>query len=307
MQLISMLRRVGIKPDGMGMESTAKQETDVAKRNMPDIAWPTIQLAGGLLAGFVLSCWLALIGAWPMWLAAMLNTIMLYALYTPLHDAAHSAIVPRNKGLRWVNTAVGTACAAPLWIFFHEHRKAHFQHHARTNLEDDPDLWAKGGFARVTLVQIPWLLVNSFNPVALWRACIRLRLSTGERTGTMALFALHTAIVVAIVAAGHGPALVVLWLIPWFVGMNAMQTMFGWAPHHDHSETGRYRDTRIAEYPLGDILTLQQNLHLIHHMLPSVPWYRYRAVYEEIHPILVANNARIEGFWPTEPGRTGGG
>lgn len=273
---------------------------------MPAIAWPTIFLAAGLLAGFALSCWGGLIGVWPMWVSALVNAIIIYALYTPVHDAAHSAIVPRIKGLRWVNTAVGIACAAPLWMCFHEHRKVHFQHHARTNMEGDPDLWAKGGFARVSLVQIPMLLVNSFNPVALWRTCVGLRLSVGERLGAMAQFALYTATVVAIVAAGYGPELVVLWLAPWFVGLHAMQMMFGWAPHHDHSEIGRYRDTRIAEFPLADIVTLQQNLHLIHHMLPAIPWYRYRAVYREIRPILDANNARIEGFWPTEPGRADG-
>ncbi|MCK4867867.1 MAG: fatty acid desaturase [Alphaproteobacteria bacterium] len=288
------------------MEPTVARETEAAKRNMPEIAWPTILLAAGLLTGFALSCWLALSGVWPMWLAAMLNTVIIYALYTPVHDASHSAIVPRIKGLRWVNTAVGMACAAPLWIFFHEHRKSHFQHHARTNMEGDPDLWAKGSFARVTLIQVPLLLVNYFNPVALWRACIGLRLSAGERLETMALFALYTATAAAIVAAGYGMELAILWLAPWFVGLHVMQMLFGWAPHHDHSETGRYRDTRIAEFPLADFLTLQQNLHLIHHMLPSVPWYRYRAVFEEIRPILIENNVRIEGFWPSAPGRAGG-
>ena len=289
------------------MNSTVAQETAAAKRNMPEIAWPTIALAIGLLAGFALSCWAALSNIWPVWASTLANAIILYALYTPVHDAAHSAIVPRIKGLRWVNTAIGMACAAPLWMFFHEHRKAHFRHHAHTNMQDDPDLWAKGSFARVTLIQIPWLLINAFNPVALWRVCGHLRLSTAECLGAMAQFALHCAIVAAIVAAGYGTELVFLWLLPWFVGLHVMQTMFGWAPHHDHSELGRYRDTRIAEFPLGDIVTLQQNLHLIHHMLPAVPWYRYRAVYREIRPILEANNVRIEGFWPSAPGQTGVG
>lgn len=284
------------------METTVRQEAEVAKRNMPEMAWPTIVLAVGLLAGFVLSCWLAIVGAWPISLSAIANTGIVYALYTPVHDAVHSAIVPRRKGWRWVNTAIGMACAAPLWMFFHEHRKAHFQHHARTNMEDDPDLWAKGSFPRVVLVQIPVMLLNYFNPVALWRACIRLRLSAAERWETMALFALYASIVASVVAAGYGTELVILWLIPWFVGLLAMQTMFGWAPHHDHSQTGRYRDTRIAEFALGDVVTLQQNLHLIHHMLPAVPWYRYRAVYNEIRPLLVQHGVRIEGFWPRPTG-----
>ena len=37
-------------------------------------------------------------------------------------------------------------------------------------------------------------------------------------------------------------------------------------------------------------------------MLPSVPFYRYRAVFEAIRPILQSHGARIEGFWPSAPG-----
>ncbi len=116
-------------------------------------------------------------------------------------------------------------------------------------------------------------------------------------------FAVQTAVVIALIIAGYGFQFVVLWLIPWFVANHLMLTAFAWFPHHDHSATGRYRDTRISLFPLGDILYLQQNLHLIHHMVPPVPWYRYRATFKELRPLLEQNGARIEGFWPSSPGR----
>ena len=235
-------------------------------------------------------------------LAVLVNSVVIYAIYTPLHDASHSAIVPRNKRLRWVNTAVGMLAAAPLWMFFHSHRKAHFIHHARTNQPEDTDLWAKGPFLRVVCVQITWLLIRSFDPVEQYRQCRQLKLTRGQTMLTMGLFAGYAAVVAAVVAAGYGRELLLLWLLPWFVGLLVMQTLFGWAPHHDHSETGRYRNTRIALWPGADLLTLQQNLHLVHHMLPSVPFYRYRAVFEAIRPILQSHGARIEGFWPSAPG-----
>ncbi len=284
---------------GGGAESTLRLEVSAAKRNMPEFAWPTVLLTLVLLGSFTVSTWLALAAHLPLWLAAGINTFAIYAIYTPLHDATHSAIVPRAKRWRWVNTAVGIAAAIPLWMFFHPHRKSHFIHHARTNQPEDPDLWAKGSFTRVLCVQVPWMLLGFFNPVALYRECVRLKLKPRERRLTMALFAAYSAIVLGVIAAGHGRELVVLWLIPWFTGMLIMQTMFGWAPHHDHSETGRYRNTRISLWPGAELLTLQQNLHLIHHMLPAVPFYRYRAVFDEIRPILERHQARIEGFWPT--------
>lgn len=282
--------------------STIKLEAAVARRHSPDVAWPTIALTIGLWTALVGATALALAGRIPLLAAAVVNTVAFYAMYTPLHDAIHSAIVPRSRRWRWVNTTIGMAAAAPLWMFFHHHRKSHFIHHARTNRADDTDLYARGGFARVFFVRIPWALANYFNPVELYRDCVALKLSSRDRRLTMALFALHAAIASACLLGGYAQEFVVLWLVPWFVGNLVMLTAFGWAPHHDHSETGRYRDTRIALYPGADFLTLQQNLHLIHHMLPSVPFYRYRATFEELRPILEAHGARIEGFWPAVPG-----
>jgi len=122
----------------------------------------------------------------------------------------------------------------------------------------------------------------------------------------MALFAAYAMTATAIIAAGFGTELLVLWVIPWFVGNLFMLTAFGWAPHHDHSETGRYRDTRISLFPGADLLYLYQNLHLVHHMLPSIPFFRYRAAFNELRPLLERNGARIEGFWPTSPARRSG-
>jgi fatty acid desaturase len=283
--------------------STVRLEADVARRNSPAFAWPTLVLAIGLVSGFVVVTWAGITGRMPLWLGGILNTLILYAIYTPLHDAIHTAIVPRRKGFRWINTAVGMACAAPIWMAFHHHRKSHFVHHAKANTPEDPDLYAKGSFARVFFFQIPWTLLNYFNPVLLWRECQRFRLPAGERALCMALFAVYAAIALAAILGGHAEAFVALWLIPWFVGNLVMLTTFGWAPHHDHSETGRYRDTRISLFPGGDLLYLGQNLHLIHHMLPSVPFYRYRATFDELRPVLTRHGARIEGFWPYTPPR----
>lgn len=283
------------------MESTIKLEAEIGRRHTPDFAWPTLALAICLWFGFLAVIALALLGSLPMAAAAAINTVIIYALYTPLHDAIHTSIVPRRKGLRWIHTAVGMACAAPLWMFYHHHRKSHFIHHTKANTQDDPDLYAKGSFAKVFFMKIPWALLNYFNPVQLQRECRRFRLTDRERRITMGLFMLYVLVSGAIVAAGFGYEFAILWLIPWFLGNLLMLTAFGWAPHHDHSETGRYRDTRISLFFGADIFCLYQNLHLIHHMLPSIPFYHYRAAFEELRPLLERHGARIEGFWPTSP------
>jgi beta-carotene hydroxylase len=280
------------------MELSVREEAAVARRHSPEIAWPTIALTVALVATLAISSALAIAGDLPILAAAAINTVALYAIYTPLHDASHSAIVPRRKDLRWVNTAIGIVAAFPIFMFHFHHRKSHFVHHARTNMPDDPDTFAMGSFARVFFVKTPWSMINYLNGFALYRDGIRYKLSRRDRALTMAQYALVVAILIGAVVAGYGYELLMLWLLPWFVGVLLMQVAFGWFPHHDHSETGRYRDTRIALFPGGDLLFLWQNLHLIHHMLPSVPFYRYRAVFDELRPALEQHHARIEGFWP---------
>lgn len=280
------------------MESTTRLEAEVARRNCPDIAWPTIVLLFACLGLWIASSVLALVAILPPWLAMVLNTVALYAIYTPLHDASHGAVVPRNRKLGWVNTAVGTLAGFPIFMQFHTHRKSHFVHHAKTNAPGDPDTFLMGNFWTVVLVKTPWTMINQLNGLKVWRACKALKLTPGERRQTLIAYTLTIVLLLGLVAAGFGWELLTLWLIPWFIGEHVMEVTFGWFPHHDHTETGRYRDTRISLFPGADLLYLQQNLHLIHHMLPTVPFYRYRAVFDELRPTLVKNGARIEGFWP---------
>lgn len=278
--------------------STTRFEAEVARRHTPEIAWPTIALLAGCWTLWLGGSALALAGIVPIWLGMLTSTLALYAIYTPVHDASHSAVVPRNKRLRWVNTVVGTLAAFPIFMTFHIHRKSHFIHHAKTNAPGDPDTFLMGNFWSVVLVKTPWTLLNQLNVVAIWRDCARLKLTPSERRQTMAACAMTAVALIGAVVAGYGLELLLLWLIPWFVGEHVMEVTFGWFPHHDHTETGRYRDTRISLFPGADLLYLQQNLHLIHHMLPVVPFYRYRAVFDELRPTLEQHGARIEGFWP---------
>ena len=278
--------------------STLRLEAEIARRHTPDFAWPTLLLAAGLSVTFVAATWLALAGTIPLWLGAAVNTVFIYAVYTVVHEAVHSSISARRKDLRWVDMPVGALACIPLWLFFHHHRKSHRVHHARTNADGDPDIYARGSFAGWCLWRLPRTLIAYFNPFQLWRECRRYGLTVRERRITMASFATYAAIVLTVIATGHGYHLLMLWFIPWWIGQSVMLTLFTWTPHHDHSETGRYRNTRISLWPGANLLLLGQNYHLIHHMIPSVPWYRYESTFQEMRPLLEQKDVRIEGFWP---------
>lgn len=278
--------------------STVGQEMAIARKHTPDFGGRTLRLEFVLFAIFVAATWAAGAGAIPLWLGAVANTVVIYALYTVVHEAVHANISSRRKDLRWVDTVAGMIACAPLWLFYHQHKRQHMAHHAHTNEETDPDIYAKGSFLGWVFLRLPVALMNYFNPVAQYRDCLRFRLPRREIVYTFLCFGTSWAVLIGLLAAGFWREVLVLWFIPWWIGQTVMLTFFTWTPHHDHSQTGRYRNTRVSLFPGADFLLQGQNYHLIHHMLPSVPYYRYRAVFEEVRPILEAHDVRIEGIWP---------
>lgn len=278
--------------------STVREEMAVARKHTPDFGGRTLRLEAIMFAIFAGATWGAVTGAIPYWLGMLGNTVFLYGIYTVVHEAVHGNISSRRKGLRWVDTVAGVIACVPLWLFYHQHRRQHMVHHTHCNEAVDPDIYARGSFPVWLFVKLPLSLVNYFNPVQHWRDCRRFGCTTAEVAYTGLTFAAYCAIVAGLVAAGHGRDVLLLWLIPWWVGQSVMLTFFTWTPHHDHTETGRYRNTRVSLFPLADFLLQGQGYHLIHHMAPSVPYYRYKAMFDELRPVLEANDVRIEGIWP---------
>lgn len=280
------------------MDSTVRQELEVGRRHAPAVAWPTLLLLVGVYVGLAISTYGALTGQIEMWVAAVINGVILYGTYTIVYEGVHDNVVPRNSTFRWVNMTAAFLGAIPLWMFIYPHRKSHMVHHTKCNTEEDPDIYSRGSFGVVTFWRIPLATLSHFNPIGLYRQCVQFNVTTGQRLFSMATFAAYVAVVAAIVHAGYGFEFLILWLIPFFIGYGIMLIFFTWIPHHPHTLVGRYHDARCSLWAGGNLLTQGQNYHLIHHMMPWVPWYQYEKVFNEIRPLMEQNNALIDGFWP---------
>lgn len=284
-------------------QSTIRAEMDIGRRCIPQFAWPTVILGVALYAGFAAVVVLAIGKMIPLWLAIMLNSIFIYSFYTVVHEAVHGNISSRIKGRRWVDVVAGTACCAPLWLMFDHHKKSHMVHHSHTNEDDDPDIYARGSFLGWICYRLPISLLSYFNPFTLLAECRKFGCSKSETRRSAIAFTTYTALALIVIAGGYGYELLTLWLVPWWIGQTVMLTLFTWTPHHDHHETSRYRNTRVAIWPGAELLLLGQNMHLIHHMMPAIPFYRYRKTFDDLRPILEQHDVRIEGFWPKTPQR----
>jgi beta-carotene hydroxylase len=279
-------------------EPGIRQEIEVANRHRPGVAVPTLLLLAGVYSGLAVSCYFAVNGQFPMWLAAVINGIILYGTYTVVHEGVHNNIVNQKSRLRWINMGAAFMAAVPLWILIYPHRGSHIVHHKKCNTDADPDIYARGSFGVVTFWRIPLAILSQFNPIEQYRQCNEYGLTRSQRYFSILNFALYVAIVVMIISFDYGYELLILWFIPFFIGYTLMLVFFTWIPHHPHTITGRYRDTRCSLWPGGNLLTQGQNYHLIHHMMPWIPWYRYEKVFLEIRPGLEQHGAIIDGFWP---------
>jgi fatty acid desaturase len=106
------------------------------------------------------------------------------------------------------------------------------------------------------------------------------------------------ALLIAAIVTDRTPEWLCLWFLPTRLGVLALNVFFQWLPHYPFDRTERYQNTRISLWTGGTLVLLQQNLHLMHHLWPSVPFYNYARLYRALRPVLIAEGSRIEGLRP---------
>lgn len=246
---------------------------------VPTLSWPIVGIFVVSLAVFGTATWAALIGALPAVITIAASAVAIFMMFTVLHDASHYSI----SSHRWVNAAFGRVAmilVSPL-ISFPSFAFIHIEHHRNTNdHESDPDHFVSAASYwqlpfRFPVMDIPYL------------ACLfrnRRRRPRSEVVETVFLLIATTFLITAAGVAGHLWTLAIVYLIPSRVAMFVLAWWFDWLPHHDLDDTpadNRYRTTRNrvgSEWILTPLL-LSQNYHLVHHLHPSIPFYRYVAAW----------------------------
>lgn len=105
---------------------------------------------------------------------------------------------------------------------------------------------------------------------------------------------------------GHGYAVLILWVLPVRLTVFLLAMFFDYVPHHPHrvcAHVDRYAATRVLDHPRAGWLFQNQHLHVIHHLYPAVPFYRYPRVWAELGPTLRARGVRVER-WRAVPSRS---
>jgi len=152
------------------------------------------------------------------------------------------------------------------------------QHHRFAN-EDrgtDPDDYASEG----PWWQVPfrWLTIDVWYGRFYWTKRKQLRRAGARETATV--LSVSVAALAAAIGFGVFWEFAVIVLIPQRLQLGLLAWWFDWLPHHGLEKSqreNRYQATRIRvglEWLMTPLM-LSQNYHLVHHLHPSIPFYRY--------------------------------
>ena len=253
-----------------------------ALNQRPRIAWPTIMLLVAAYAIFGLSIFAYVEGGLPLFWTILFNTIAAYISFTPAHDASHNAVSTNRQLNDWVGR-IATVLQSPV-PFFRVFRYIHMQHHKFTNDQDrDPDGYTGSGPRWLLPFRWATLDLNYFH-FYFWRSNVKKRPKT-ERRELYLAFLFAAIVITAITFAGWLDYYLLLFLVPQRITTLFLALTFDYLPHYPHQAQVRDQpfqctSNRVGfEWLLTPIL-LYQNYHLVHHIYPSVPFYRYLKIWK---------------------------
>lgn len=276
--------------------SNTTDYSTVWQASIPEVAWGTIVLAMGIVVGYVLTISSVLSGHFSYLVACGICSVLTYASFTVMHDAGHGSIVRMGSRLKPLESFLGWLSSIPmLYAPYRYFTYMHAQHHAFTNDPDrDPDYFSCGEKWYQILANI-FLITGQYAKIA----ATKLHSHKGMRDtyfSTIVYFVLMISTLVWFSVIGYGAEVLFLAVIPNIISAVFTYLFFDYIPHHPHKSRDRYKDTRIFPSRILNILLLGQNYHLIHHMYPRLPWYKYKGVYEKILPDLEKHGSPIENI-----------
>jgi beta-carotene hydroxylase len=212
---------------------------------------------------------------WPDPCCFGLNVIALHMVGTVIHDASHHAAHPN----RVMNAIMGHGSALMLGFAFPVFTRVHMQHHAHVNdPKNDPDHFVSTGGPL-------WLIAARFFYHEIY--FFKRRLWRKYELLEWFLSRLFVATIVYIACEnGFLGYILNFWFSPALVVGLALGLFFDYLPHRPFQERDRWKNARVYPSPVLNLLIGGQNYHLIHHLWPSIPWYKYQGAYQAVKPLL---------------------
>jgi len=261
--------------------------------------WPTWLLIVAIYGGWALLTWYH--AALPVWaLAAMGGWVIAWQMSLQ-HELLHGHPTRR----RWLNHALGFP-PLNLWLPFRVYRSTHLRHHRDEHLTDpleDPESYYLSPGRRLHVLH--WRFLRLCNTVPgrllLGPARVVTFLLAGEvrallrgnreawRTWPTHLLGVAAVLAwVSLVCRMSLPAYLALFVYPG-VALTLLRSL----AEHRAAPGVPQRTAVVENAPLMGLLYLHNNLHIVHHARPDLPWYRIPAWYRANRSLLLAQNGGL--------------
>lgn len=264
--------------------------------DIPLIAWPTLVLTGVCIVIELCTIWLLHTNVISRPVALIINTVTIYAVFTPMHDASHGSVGSRQ--FSFLNNLVGYLAGFCFPVPFPAFKHIHLLHHKHTNEDSDPDKWA--GMGPNYLLPLRWLTIEiKYYVLYLPKLYSRPRLEV--ISAILALLCMISSIW-TLCHYGYGHTILWGWILPGRIATSLLAFFFDYLPHRPHSVSKHVspfvatnvtslvgEHTASLTWPL-----LHQNYHNIHHLAPYIPFYLYSTVWHKLRPELVAKGTKIK-------------
>jgi fatty acid desaturase len=244
-----------------------------------------------------------------------------HALFVIAHDAAHYLLYER----RWLNDAVGRACAAAQGLSMGTYRVIHRLHHNNLYGELDPDTALHGGYPRGRMYLVR-KLAKDLSGLTAWKTyayflggapalntatnvAVRplddtsAKLRHEARADRNMVIALHIVALVAFAASGYLIQYLVLWVLPLVTVVQAILRLRAIAEHG--ATTDFSSPLTAARTNLGPawlrwlVFPHNVNYHVEHHLYASVPQYNLPRLHAEMKRQGILEGAEVISFRQT--------
>jgi len=272
----------------------------VLRRRRP-VEWPTVALAVLIYASLGLLTWFH--ASIPLWLFVPLGAWFAAWHASMQHEIIHGHPT-RNRTLnRFI------ACwPVLLWLPYESYRISHLVHHRDERLTDPlddpeshywtPEDWAALGAVRRLIITVNATFLGRITIGPAWsifrflQAEARAVLSGDTmRRRIWAVHALQAAVVLfwLVVVCRMNPLLYVAAIV---YPATALMLIRSYAEHRADSEVDE-RTAIVENAPVLGLLFLYNNLHVVHHEEPMLPWYEIPAWYRANRERLIRENGGL--------------
>jgi len=307
------------------MENSTTKSSIPCER--PDIAWPTIGVFIIAATMSFISCILGTgmifpviafhfptTSTWSYWIFSMflgifcfiVSTVCSYTQFTVAHDAVHCSVSKKYKSLNdWIGWC------AQLWLGptacnWDGLKYNHLAHHAHTNHPDyDPDYWCslKGPGGKY-LAALRWMFIDVSYYQIYFKKIIQKPLL--EQLKAYGIEVCKYLLLVVAYKWGYLPFLFQYWILPARLALFVLAYAFDFLPHFPHEITRKTNKYRTTAYiytpwifrPLLSLLIFYQNYHIVHHLKPTVPFYRYKNVWGVMKNELLEEGIIVRDILP---------